>query len=168
MNKYILMLGVAAVSIGSYCSYAGNSATMTVTATIAHDVSLTKTRDLSFGTITINPGYTGEDTNWNYDSNGSVSIPTGMAIVSADNATVGIFTANVPAPFTSLSVTGNSGSDIGGIFGGTIDDNYCGFSIEHGSGNVFYVYPEVCDMTDVSIVRPGVYEGTLTIEYSPS
>ncbi|MBR1648158.1 MAG: hypothetical protein IJ689_00995 [Alphaproteobacteria bacterium] len=55
MNKYFLMLGVATVALGSYCAYATNSATMTVTATIAHDVSLSVGQPLSFGTVTINP-----------------------------------------------------------------------------------------------------------------
>ena len=51
MNKYILMLGVAGVALGSYCAYAGNSATMTVTATIAHDVSLKVEQDLSYNLV---------------------------------------------------------------------------------------------------------------------
>ncbi|MBR1648113.1 MAG: hypothetical protein IJ689_00770, partial [Alphaproteobacteria bacterium] len=60
MNKYILLLGIAGVALGSYAAYASNSATMTVTATIAHDVSLSVTRNISW-TMTIDPSQTWGD-----------------------------------------------------------------------------------------------------------
>ncbi|MBR1648597.1 MAG: hypothetical protein IJ689_03250 [Alphaproteobacteria bacterium] len=55
MNKYILMLGIAAVSIGSYAAMASNSATMNVTATIAHETNIRNISDINLGTITIDP-----------------------------------------------------------------------------------------------------------------
>ncbi|MBR1648043.1 MAG: hypothetical protein IJ689_00405 [Alphaproteobacteria bacterium] len=55
MKKYILILGVAGVALGSYCAYAANSATMTVTATIAHEVNIRNISNIDIGTITIDP-----------------------------------------------------------------------------------------------------------------
>ncbi|MBR1648878.1 MAG: hypothetical protein IJ689_04695 [Alphaproteobacteria bacterium] len=60
MNKYILLLGVAGVALGSYCAYADNSATMTVTATIEHDVSLSNNGNLDLS-VTIDPS---KDSGW--------------------------------------------------------------------------------------------------------
>ncbi|MBQ8677397.1 MAG: hypothetical protein IJ529_02870 [Alphaproteobacteria bacterium] len=177
MKNYILMLGVAGVALGSYCAYAGNSATMTVTATIAHDVSLTKTQDVNLGTITINPAYTGDDTGWYFNDSGIISIYGQGAIVSISNVTVGTFTANIPNPELcssgdtecgGLYVTGNDNSRITNIFGGDDDSNVCSFWIKYsGSGNSFKIFPDYCDIRDVSKVTPGSHSGTLTISYSP-
>ncbi|MBR1648085.1 MAG: hypothetical protein IJ689_00625 [Alphaproteobacteria bacterium] len=178
MNKYILMLGVAGVALGSYAAYAGNSATMTVTATIAHDVSLSVTQDIDLGTITINPAYTGV-TQWGYSDSGVIIYETQGAIVSADNMTVGTFTANIPNPSacnTSTSACGGlaiEGNDednfIYNFFGE--GDNYCGFHIKYsGTGNIFKIYsmPNECYISDVSQVTPGPHSGTLTISYTAS
>ncbi|MBR1648097.1 MAG: hypothetical protein IJ689_00685 [Alphaproteobacteria bacterium] len=43
---------------------------MTVTATIAHDVSLGSVTNMNLGTIIINPAYTGDDTEWSYNASG--------------------------------------------------------------------------------------------------
>ncbi|MBR1648395.1 MAG: hypothetical protein IJ689_02215 [Alphaproteobacteria bacterium] len=93
MNKYILLLGVASVALGSYAAYAGNSATMTVTATIAYDMSLTVGDPINLGTITINPSI----------NHGSIPISeAGVVgtpqdgIMSLTGFTAGTFTANVP------------------------------------------------------------------------
>ncbi|MBR1648763.1 MAG: hypothetical protein IJ689_04090 [Alphaproteobacteria bacterium] len=96
MNKYILMLGVAGVVLGSYCAYAGNSATMTVTTTITHDVSLTKTDDLNMGTVTVNPAA-------DWSEGGQVTLATdgtGMSsksgnITAYSGFSIGTFTASV-------------------------------------------------------------------------
>ncbi|MBR1649157.1 MAG: hypothetical protein IJ689_06140 [Alphaproteobacteria bacterium] len=177
MNKYILMFGIAAVSIGSYCAYAGNSATMTVTATINHDVSLSVTQDINLGTITINPAYIGDEAYWIYTESGQVDdgVPA-AAIVSADNATVGIFTANIPNPEAcnneyyscgGLSVKGGDTITLNNIFGGSDGSNYCGFYIKYrGEGNSFVVYPRHCSIEDVSQTSPGSHSGTLTITYN--
>ncbi|MBR1648425.1 MAG: hypothetical protein IJ689_02370 [Alphaproteobacteria bacterium] len=177
MNKYILMLGVAGVAFGSYAAYAGNSATMTVTATIAHDVSLTKTGDINLGTITINPAYTGDDTNWSYSDSGVINLNSQGAIVSADNATVGTFTANIPNPSAcsageyscgGLIIDAGSGDGeiMHNVFGGDSDD-YCAFIIKYsGSGNSFKVYPQSCAIYDVSTVGIGDHSHTITINYS--
>ncbi|MBR1648505.1 MAG: hypothetical protein IJ689_02785 [Alphaproteobacteria bacterium] len=115
MNKYILMLGVAAVSIVSYAAYAGNSATMTVTATIAHDVSLNIVKDINFGTITIDPS---QDTGyiWGGDS-GVPPAPDseiGGGVISVSGAQWGEFTANLPA-----------GTDLSGMAGlGNTDNSF--------------------------------------------
>ncbi|MBR1648628.1 MAG: hypothetical protein IJ689_03410 [Alphaproteobacteria bacterium] len=170
MKNYILMLGVAGVALGSYQAYAGNSATMSVTATIAHDVSLTKTGDLSLGTITINPAYTGSDTGWSYSDSGVISFENQGALVSADNATVGTFTANIPNPSAcgGLYITGNYTLAVANLFGGSISDmNGCDFDMSYsGSGNTFKVYPYNCYINNVSKVTPGSHSGTLTISYS--
>ncbi|MBR1600437.1 MAG: hypothetical protein IJ677_02540 [Alphaproteobacteria bacterium] len=180
MNKYILMLGVAGVVLGSYAAYAGNSATMTVTATIAHDVSLSVTQDLDLGTITINPAYTGTDTHWTYSESGVRNYTTQGAVVSAPDITVGTFTANLPDPsacdgsgngciFTSgyLTVDGNDGEDIYGFFGGEGDSNGCKFRVKFsGTGNTYKIVPVQCWIADVSTVTHGNHSGTLTIYYS--
>ncbi|MBR1649143.1 MAG: hypothetical protein IJ689_06065 [Alphaproteobacteria bacterium] len=172
MNKYILMLGIAAVSIGSYCAYAGNSATMTVTATIAHDVSLSVTQDIDLGTITINPAYTGTDTMWTYSESGVISYTSRQgAIVSAPNATVGTFTANIPNPSACNDVApicgGLSLSGSEGLFGSDNSKNYCAYGIKYsGSVNSFKLYPVECFIKNVSSVTTGDHEETLTINYS--
>ncbi|MBR1648133.1 MAG: hypothetical protein IJ689_00870 [Alphaproteobacteria bacterium] len=179
MKNYILMLGVASVALGSYCAYAGNSATMTVTATIAHDVSLTKTRDLSLGTITINPA-TEEETYWFYSDSGVYRLDYGDGIVSASNATVGTFTANIPNPSAcntgtescgGLSITGNYEGYIDNLFGGSDGGNSCDFHIKYsGTENSFNVFPDHCwiDENKMSSVTTGSHTGTLTISYTPS
>ncbi|MBR1648714.1 MAG: hypothetical protein IJ689_03845 [Alphaproteobacteria bacterium] len=177
MNKYILMLGVAAVSIGSYCAYADNSATMTVTATIAHDVSLNVTQDLDFGTITINPA-DDENTGWTYNDSGEISYITQGFIVSADDATVGTFTANIPNPSAcssasgscgGLRVIGNSDNSICNLFGGSdCMENICSFVIKYtGSNSLFKVYPSRCDAQAIYFTA-GSRERTLTISYTAS
>ncbi|MBR1648172.1 MAG: hypothetical protein IJ689_01065 [Alphaproteobacteria bacterium] len=179
MKNYILMLGIAAVSIGSYCAYAGNSATMTVTATIAHDVSLTKTGDISLGTITINPSAT-EETEWSYNDSGVPSVDYGDALVTADNATIGTFTANIPNPSAcdapidycgGLKVEGNDGSNgILNIFGGSDNTSICNFALKYsGSENGFEVRCYDCTILEgkISKVTPGSHSGTLTISYTP-
>ncbi|MBR1648333.1 MAG: hypothetical protein IJ689_01880 [Alphaproteobacteria bacterium] len=162
MKNYILLLGVATVALGSYCAYAGNSATMTVTATIAHDVSLTVTHDLELGTITINPAYTGNDTYWTYSTSGIISYTSGKALVSAPNATIGTFTANVPDP-----------SNHGNIFDYTAEmslggKNYCSFGVFHISGNTFVIYPDECGIEDMSALTAGTYSVPINISYIPS
>ena len=176
MNKYILMMGVAGVVLGAYGAYASNSATMTVTATIAHDVSLSVGQDIDLGTITINPAYTGHDTGWNYSDSGVITYTTQGAIVSATNATVGTFTANIANPTActgidnpcgGLSVTGNSGNWIYNLFGGSDESNRCHFLIKYsGTGNSFKVYPYNCWIEDISSVTTASHEGTLTISYT--
>ncbi|MBR1648555.1 MAG: hypothetical protein IJ689_03035 [Alphaproteobacteria bacterium] len=179
MNKYILMLGIAGVALGSYCAYAGNSATMTVTATIAHDVSLIVTQDMDLGTITINPAAT-EETEWDYDSDSGVfNLMGGDAIVSADNAKLGRFTANIPNP----SVCGYGTSICGGLevdaegqgeslftlFGPDYGATHCTFGIEYnGDGNDFRIVIIDCMINEgrISSVMPGKHTGTLTITYT--
>ncbi|MBR1648784.1 MAG: hypothetical protein IJ689_04210 [Alphaproteobacteria bacterium] len=177
MKNYILLTAVAAVSIGSYAAYASNSATMTVTATIAHDVSLSVTQDIDLGTITINPGYTEEDTQWTYSDSGVISFNNQGAIVWADNATLGTFTANVPnpeectymGPFESCSGLQLDKGYIDNLFGGSESDlNGCYFTFEYtGRSNTFKVYPH-CYMETPTKVTHGSHSGTLTISYTAS
>ncbi|MBQ8677379.1 MAG: hypothetical protein IJ529_02780 [Alphaproteobacteria bacterium] len=165
MNKYILLLGVAGVALGSYAAYAGNSATMTVTATIAHDVSLSVTQDIDLGTITINPAYTGSDTAWEYSASGELDLSSDIIESATSPITVGMFTANIPNPpaCNGLSLS-NDGTIF--LFGG---NNGCDFVITYsGSGNTFKVYPSYCVINNVSTVTTGPHEGTLTISYTAS
>ncbi|MBR1648353.1 MAG: hypothetical protein IJ689_01995 [Alphaproteobacteria bacterium] len=180
MNKYILMLGVAGVALGSYAAYAGNEDTMYVGVTIVHDVSLTKTRDINLGTITLNPdANSNSETVWNYNSSGEYIAGRGNGIVSADNATVGIFTANISNPSDcdsndgyvscgGLSIYGNNDHWIDSLFSGDYDhyDN-CAFRFKYsGSENNFIVYPSECVIGDLSSITPGTKTGTLTISYN--
>ena len=173
MKNYILMFGVAAVSIGSYCAYAGNSATMTVTATIAHDVSLSVTQDIDLGTITINPAYMGDDTYWKYSESGIRSYGDQGAIVSAPNITVGTFTANIPNPTACNSGHWSCGGlsfepfGLSNLFGESGNSNDCNFAIKYsGEGNNFKVYPFECYIEVVSKTTLGSHSGTLTISYN--
>ena len=88
MNKYILMLGVAGVSIGSYCAMASNSATMNVTATIAHDVSLSVTEDITISAV-VNPAVTSVGEGW-------CAAGDSIARDNECDASIGVFTATVP------------------------------------------------------------------------
>ncbi|MBR1648635.1 MAG: hypothetical protein IJ689_03445 [Alphaproteobacteria bacterium] len=175
MKKYILLFGVAAVSIGSYCAYAGNTATMTVTATIAHDVSLSVTQDLDMGTITINPGYKNNlTTYWTYSDSGVISYITQGAIISADNATLGTFTANIPNPSACDRIADACGGltyeyiDIeDNFFGGNNGENGCFLNIKYsGTENIFKVVPG-CVFGELSSVTAGNYSDTFTISYTP-
>ncbi|MBR1648535.1 MAG: hypothetical protein IJ689_02935 [Alphaproteobacteria bacterium] len=175
MNKYILMLGVAGVVLGSYCAYAGNSATMTVTATIAHDVSLSVTQDIDLGTITINPAYTGESTDWEYRDSGVIFYSRQGAIVSAPNATLGTFTANIPNPTACNEANSTCGGlsleehEIYNVFGGSNESNFCNFLLKYsGIGNSFKVFPDNCLINDISKVTTGEHSVTLTITYYAS
>ncbi|MBR1648587.1 MAG: hypothetical protein IJ689_03200 [Alphaproteobacteria bacterium] len=58
MNKYILLTAIAGVAFASYCAYADNEATMTVTATVIHDVSLEKFGGNPNILLLINPAQT--------------------------------------------------------------------------------------------------------------
>ncbi|MBR1648192.1 MAG: hypothetical protein IJ689_01165 [Alphaproteobacteria bacterium] len=90
MNKYILMLGVAGIALGSYHAYASNSATMSVTATIAHDVSLTVTRDITISAV-VDPAVTSVSGTW------CIAEDTNPEnIVGVCTADPGLFTATVP------------------------------------------------------------------------
>ncbi|MBQ8677376.1 MAG: hypothetical protein IJ529_02765 [Alphaproteobacteria bacterium] len=96
MKNYILLLGVAGVALGSYCACASNSATMQVTATIAHDVSLRVTRNISWN-MTIDPSQTYGDIDWLGEKDGCEVENNGDGIISA-SMTAGRFTANIPNP----------------------------------------------------------------------
>ena len=176
MKNYILLIGIAGVALGSYCAYAGNSATMTVTATIAHDVSLSVTQDMDLGIITINPAYTGNDTYWSYTETGQAHLNS-SGVISADQLTFGVITANIANPEDcnginfpcgGLDLTGNYYDYITNIFGGSENGNRCFFIIKYaGIGNEFLVYPDECTIDDMSSVTPGSHSGTLTISYRP-
>ncbi|MBR1648610.1 MAG: hypothetical protein IJ689_03320 [Alphaproteobacteria bacterium] len=174
MNKYILMLGVAGVALGSYCAYAGNSATMTVTATIAHDVSLNVTHALEIGTITVNPSFS--TAMWRYDDTGDIEDQDG-GFISADTPTFGTFTANIPNPSAcsspsdtcgGLTITGTEMGVIGDMFGPGSGD--CLIIMKYtGTANNFIVLPNMCEIKDMSKVTPNVVNSkTVTIEYRAS
>ncbi|MBR1649398.1 MAG: hypothetical protein IJ689_07380 [Alphaproteobacteria bacterium] len=174
MKNYILLLGIAGVALGSYCAYAGNSATMTVTATIAHDVSLTGTGNISLGTITINPGYMDSDTEWSYSDSGIPSIEAGKGIVSLSNQTVGTFTANIPNPSDCDSPNDICGglivSDLmsrNWLGGSDADINRCYYEIKHDSGNSFKLYAYACYIETPSAITEGNRSATITINYNP-
>ena len=138
MNKYILLLGIAAVSIGGYCAYAGNSATMTVTATIAHDVSLNVTRNISW-TMTIDPSQTYGNTDCGGDVDGCKH---GVFGVISGSMIAGRFTANIPNPANydnvlSFEESGNNRIVINSDEYG--DKFYVNIAIDHVSGYEFAV-----------------------------
>ncbi|MBR1648962.1 MAG: hypothetical protein IJ689_05120 [Alphaproteobacteria bacterium] len=173
MKNYILLLGVAAVSIGSYVAYAGNSATMTVTARIEHDVSLTLEGDtMDFGTIYIDPSNTnGGDIK--YSESGAISYK-GAWIVSASAVTPMNFTANIPNKAAcnnaSYACGGLSLADSGEahVFGAN-ENNYCDLAIKYtGTGNNFKLIPMSCVFNELDDVVLGEHSDTITITYNAS
>ncbi|MBQ8677339.1 MAG: hypothetical protein IJ529_02580 [Alphaproteobacteria bacterium] len=163
MHKYILMLGVAGVALGSYAAYAGNSATMTVTATIAHDVSLNVTHALEFGSIVVDPS---QSNGW-FTVNADETVNKSGGIISVTGISLGTFTANVP---DSCKVNGQ------------IDDNtHPCFSTETSRlimGGIAFNDPIVyydsdnkfklgLDSVDIfTATTPGDYSSILTITYT--
>ena len=171
MNKYILMLGVAAVALGSYCAYAGNSATMTVTATIAHDVSLTTTGDINIGTITINPADESGGA-VSYNLNGTFKNKSG-SITAATDATPGTFTANIANPSACDGSSNTCGGlsvpdETLGILSGGESNNSCQFVIVHDSSNKFKVVPSDCGFRFPYDTVVGTHTKTITISYTAS
>ena len=166
------MLGVAGVALGSYVAYAGNSATMTVTATIAHDVSLNVDHDLNMGTITVNPGADwslGGGVDFSLDGTGTVTSKTSN-IISVTGFSAGTFTANVP---DSCKVNG-------GTLGFTSFDNPCfratsfislgntdvGESyIVYDSGNKFKFQFNFIRWNDNIVPQSGTFDEDIEIEY---
>ncbi|MBR1648064.1 MAG: DUF4402 domain-containing protein [Alphaproteobacteria bacterium] len=170
MNKYILMLGVAAVSIGSYAAYAGNSATMTVTATIAHDVSLSVTHDLNMGTITVDPS--------DFEEGGTISLnPDGTVLSKSDNIisysgfSAGTFTANVS---DSCKVDGYANPGAGGahpcfkanqavITLGNAE--LVSPDIFYDSGNKFKLLFDFIVFVENTVPQSGTFDEDILIEY---
>ncbi|MBR1648416.1 MAG: hypothetical protein IJ689_02325 [Alphaproteobacteria bacterium] len=167
MNKYILMLGVAGVALGSYCAYASNSATMTVTATIAHDVSLVATSPLNMGTLTIDPSdATGSYINLNGDgTTGS----KGGGIISLTGFSAGTFTANVPDSCKVDDVIAHNYTErlcfrAGDINLGGVD--FIEPSVSYVSGNTFKFMYDIISYEAGIIPTSGDYSQNVTIEYT--
>ena len=171
MNKYILMLGVAAVSIVSYAAYAGNSATMTVTATIAHDVSLNVDHDLNMGTITVDPS----DFEWggriDLNLDGTLQRKSDN-IISYSGFSAGIFTASVS---DSCKVNGfadaNAGSFAHPCF--RVNPTYITLGIAdlldpyiaYDSGNKFKFQFNFIRWNDNIVPQSGTFDEDIEIEY---
>ncbi|MBR1648847.1 MAG: hypothetical protein IJ689_04535 [Alphaproteobacteria bacterium] len=153
MNKYILMLGVAGVALGSYCAYAGNSATMTVTATIAHDVSLKVEQDLSYNLV-IDPSIS------NGSFNSATEIATGgVKPMPISSYNVGIFTATVEFKVDCFSVSPSSLSK------NELTVN--GFAVTGGGGGGNY-FLDATISYDENIPSVNSYDfGKVTITYNP-
>ena len=166
MKKYILMLGVAGVALGSYCAYAANSATMTVTATIAHDVSLSVTRNISWN-MTIDPSQTTGTVDCPSEVDGCEIEDDGGVI--SGSMTPGRFTANIPNPANYLNVL--SFEESGDYFMRIDSDEYgdkfvASILIDHVSGYEFAV-TGTAYYHDV-VPAPKVYDfGSVTIQYTP-
>ncbi|MBR1648267.1 MAG: hypothetical protein IJ689_07905 [Alphaproteobacteria bacterium] len=175
MKNYILMLGIAGVALGSYTAYASNSATMNVTATIAHDVSLNVTDDIDFGTITINPAALQEANILTimYNHNGTImSKDTG--IISATMASPGGFTANIPNPSACSAASDSCGGlDLPNTNSGELKFtgatySYCQMYIKYtGNANEFKMVPVEFAIVSKDINLNGEYSMEVTISYTP-
>ncbi|MBR1649110.1 MAG: hypothetical protein IJ689_05880 [Alphaproteobacteria bacterium] len=165
MKNYILMLGIAGVALGSYCAMASNSATMTVTATIAHDVSLRVTQNISW-TMTIDPSQTKGDVDCSGEVDGC-DYANGGAI--SGSMTAGRFTANIPNPANYENVL--SFEESGEWFISIPSDEYgdkfhLNIEIDQVNGYEFAV-TGVADYNGV-VPAPKVYDfGSVTIKYTP-
>ena len=143
------MLGIAGVALGSYAAYAGNSATMTVTATIAHDVSLRVIQDLNLGTITINPSipygyFTLDDYVFNLDG----------GVISVTGASSGIYTANT----NDMNNFGYAVSMDEPLYIDEVISDYA------DTPNTFYVG---LSLAYDEVPAEGSYEGEIEITYYP-
>ena len=173
MKNYILILGIAGVALGSYAAYAGNFATMTVTARIEHDVSLSLDGDeMEFGTFYIDPSNT-EGGDIQYSESGAITSRPAY-IVSASDVTPMNFTANIPNPEACNAVSDTCGglslSNVGEayIFGAAAGD-YCQLFIKYtGIGNNFKIFPDYCRFDFPEDVVLGDHSDTITISYTPS
>ena len=170
MNKYILLTAVAGVALGSYAAYAGNSATMTVTATIAHDVSLSVTHDLNMGTVTVNPAGFAEGGQIYIAPNGTFYSKTDN-IISYSGFSIGTFTANVPDSCKVDGVAFDNGGTIHPCFRAPADfalgNNYISEPyIIYNSGNEFsFMYDFFWLGDDGVIPQSGTFEDDITVEY---
>ncbi|MBR1649066.1 MAG: hypothetical protein IJ689_05650 [Alphaproteobacteria bacterium] len=90
MKKYILLLGIAGVALGSYAAYAANSDTMTVSAAITHDINIDIMGGVWFDII-VNPAVA---SGW-AKTDGTKD---GSGVVSANDNAYGAFTATVANP----------------------------------------------------------------------
>ena len=158
MKNYILMLGVASVALCSYAAMASNSATMQVSATINHDASLSVSRDLNIGTITIDPTQTYGIFVFSCDGIPGWP-PQGPGGVKAiDDIQIGLLSANVP----DLAVEhGFLYIETPNITLGALNvDLY----IDKISGNNYCVDAGAVEY-DGSVPSEGTYEADITIRY---
>ncbi|MBR1648797.1 MAG: hypothetical protein IJ689_04275 [Alphaproteobacteria bacterium] len=170
MKNYILMLGIAGVAFGSYAAYAGNSATMTITVRIEHDVSLTlEGNTMDFGTIYIDPSNS-DGGKVLYNESGAITRQDDY-IVSASPVTPINFTANIPNPSAcnnaSTGCGGLSLSNDGKAYLGRF--SHCGLYIKYtGTENKFKLRPTGCVFDYPDEVPLGDYSDTITITYNAS
>ncbi|MBR1648466.1 MAG: hypothetical protein IJ689_02580 [Alphaproteobacteria bacterium] len=177
-NKTFLILLLAGVSYTAYNATAV-SENFEISTTIDHeivlgnlrtastDANITKTGDINLGTIVISDDASG-GTDWGYDENGNYHWDYGNPyIVSADNASPGYFTADIPNP-EACNTASNS---CGGLWVGGLDmfhPGWCGFKIKYtGNSNVFKVFCYDCAI-DISKAIIGKHEETITISYNAS
>ena len=147
------MLGVAAMSIGSYCAHADNSATMTVTARIEHDVSLTVSNPNATINIIVNPAQTSGSIDCNDESHDGG--------VEDGYCSSFIFTANTPNHSSErLSVTPASKTI------GTMTLNNWRIYQLSGNDNAFAVFP-VLSYTGGAPADGDHNFGEFTISYTP-
>ena len=157
------MLGVAGVALGSYAAMASNSATMTVTATIAHDVSLTA-YDWDLGTITIDPAQTEGNIIMDTETGMIISKTGGIISISGDR--LGSFTANVPDSCKVDELNSHhpcftvspGGIYIGGL---SLMEGY----IRHTEENLFDFQYDFISYYD-TVPTPGDYSQNITITYT--
>ncbi|MBR1649244.1 MAG: hypothetical protein IJ689_06590 [Alphaproteobacteria bacterium] len=166
MKNYILMLGVAGVALGSYCAYAGNSATMTVTATIAHDVSLNVDHDLNMGTITINPGadWSGGGS-FGIRQDGTINFKSDN-IISVTGFSFGTFTANVPdsCKVDGIALSGNHPC-FRANFPTISSADFMEPTVIYDSGNKFMFMYYSMVWAESGVPQSGTFSDDITIEY---
>ena len=189
-NKTFLILLLAGVSYTAY-NAAAVSENFEISTTIDHeivlgnlrtasaDANLDVTGNINMGTIIVNSQYTGI-TEWYYDYSGIIIYRNKGAIVSADNATLGYFTANVANPEACSKLSPEVYMDpcaglafsspfIDNLFGGSESDlNGCFFDFAYDGENNFIVRPAYCYIETMPKVIFGTHTGTLTINYTPS
>ncbi|MBR1648057.1 MAG: hypothetical protein IJ689_00475 [Alphaproteobacteria bacterium] len=162
MKNYILLLGVAGVALGSYAAYAGNTATMQVSATIAHDASLSWVEDISIGTITIDPSQKSGSFICGFDGGialaGDIEMKEG-GVISVSGGHPGRIRANLPdlnGPMNNITIT-PSPLVVDGL---SIDSFYLVYTDE---SNIYQVMPDGVSYS--SLPQAKNYSGTITITY---
>ncbi|MBR1648594.1 MAG: hypothetical protein IJ689_03235 [Alphaproteobacteria bacterium] len=93
MNKYILLIGIAGVALGSYCAYAGTTATMNVKAKIVHEVNVDNVIPINFA-LMVNPAEDGGSY-----TTGETPTSSGGVLLAQSTSTRGSFTAATPSGY---------------------------------------------------------------------
>ncbi|MBR1648207.1 MAG: hypothetical protein IJ689_01240 [Alphaproteobacteria bacterium] len=162
MNKYILMLGVAALSLAAYAVRAGNSDTMTVSATIAHDVNLSVSTNMSFA-LTVDPSKT---TGW-YQTGATPTADGTGVLLAQSSSTRGVFSATTPSGYSVSKFTITPATLTGDVDSHVTVGNFAVVAGATASGTTTYYVDGKLSYTASPKASTDYDFGSVTITYVP-